>query len=160
MGISLPEIKASGAHALIADHCPGWAGASDLIISAFDGNPRRIKQQGALLYYKYPDRPSGKDLVKGDTGANADEDTEVLRDRDAVLLTDRGGAILARLIRMNRACPDLMPALRDLSGDGLDLGGDSVLGTIARTPTCAPVRRSARPGRREARFAVGAGLHG
>jgi hypothetical protein len=125
LGISLPEIKANDAHSLVADHCPEWAGASDLIISAFDGNPRRIKQQGALLSYKYPDRPGGHGLVKSDTGTDADVHTGALKERDAVLLTGRGVAILAGLVRMNCTDPELMPALRDP-----DLGSDSALGNF------------------------------
>lgn len=121
LGISLPEIKADDAHGLVADHCPEWASASDLIISAFDGNPRRIKQQGALLSYKYPDRPGGDGLVKSDTGTDTDADTGALKERDAVLLTDRGVAILAGLVRMNCKDPELISAVRDP-----DLG-DSVL---------------------------------
>jgi KAP family P-loop domain/CHAT domain len=71
VGVSLPEVKIDSAHSLIADYVPEWAGASDLLISAFDGNPRRIKQQGALLSYRHPDRSLRSGLSEADADALA-----------------------------------------------------------------------------------------
>lgn len=71
VGVGLPEVKADSAHSLIADYIPEWAGASDLLVCAFDGNPRRIKQQGVLLSYSYPGSEKRSGLSRGDGNALA-----------------------------------------------------------------------------------------
>jgi hypothetical protein len=132
LGISLPEIKTNDAHGLVADHCPEWAGASDLIVSAFEGNPRRVKQQGALLSYKYADRPSGNRLVTAD---NVSDSAVAPKEREAVLLTERGVTIFADLVHMDCTAPRFLAALRDLQGDQLQLDGNPALDEIlSRNP--------------------------
>ncbi|WP_144120900.1 P-loop NTPase fold protein [Catellatospora sichuanensis] len=56
LGIPLPRPIPTRAHGLVAACAPEWAVGSDLLVEALDGNPRRIKQQSALLSYRYSTR--------------------------------------------------------------------------------------------------------
>ena len=53
LGVALPESELSRAQELVAAWQPEWTAAADLIDTALEGNPRRIKQQCTLLSYRF-----------------------------------------------------------------------------------------------------------
>lgn len=112
LGVTIPDVGIPQAARLIAAWSPEWAPAADLVASALDSNPRRVKQQCAILSYRFmaqKNRPS-------DFGAVEPAADEGLQDDHRLALD--------KLIRLNALSSDAFRLVADkCHGPRKDLQG-------------------------------------
>lgn len=85
LGVALPESDVYGPQQLVAAWQPEWTAAADLIDTALEGNPRRIKQQCTLLSYHFHARAR----------------TASVAELDRVSLDESEQAVLNKLTRLS-----------------------------------------------------------
>ena len=109
LGVELPDVEAEGAHELVAAWEPEWSAAADLIVTALDGNPRRMKQQCKLLSYRFSslEEKRAHEQTPTEDGKGTREERRRLR------------RALDKLTRLRTLCPDALPLVVTRDADAL-----------------------------------------